>query len=198
MQELVDDLAVVVRAVAPNGEPVTVVGESFGGALAMSFSLARVAPVRGLVVLNSFPFFAPQFRLHLAIAGVSVMPWGAMTLVRAATAARMHSRFTHESEIQRFLQETRGTTRRGYLSRLRILRRYDVRARLQEINVPTLYIAADQDHLVPSLEQSRYMASRVPDATVHVLEGHGHICLIAPNVDLERIIGDWEHNADTQ
>jgi pimeloyl-ACP methyl ester carboxylesterase len=164
----------------------------------MSFALARVAPVRGLVVLNSFPFFAPQFRLHLAIAGVTVMPWGAMTLVRAATAARMHSRFTHESEIQRFLQETRGTTRRGYLSRLRILRRYDVRARLQEINVPTLYIAADQDHLVPSLEQSRYMASRVPDATVHVLEGHGHICLIAPNVDLERIIGDWEHNADTQ
>lgn len=196
MQVLIDDLATVVRAVAPSGEPVTILGESFGGALAMSFALARVAELRALVVLNSFPYFAPQFRLRLALAGVSVMPWGVMTLIRAGTAARMHSRFTHRTEIQRFLQETRATTRRGYLNRLRVLRRYDVRARLHEIRVPTLYIAADQDHLVPSLEQSRYMASLVPGASVHVLEGHGHICLIAPNVDLESILRSWEERRD--
>jgi pimeloyl-ACP methyl ester carboxylesterase len=54
-----------------------------------------------------------------------------------------------------------------------------------------LYIAADQDRLVPSLAQSKYMAARVPDSEVHVLTGHGHICLIAPNVDLARILADW-------
>jgi len=32
------------------------------------------------------------------------------------------------------------------------------------------------------------MESRVPGAAVRILEGHGHICLIAPDVDLNRII----------
>jgi pimeloyl-ACP methyl ester carboxylesterase len=192
MQTLIADLANVVRTVAPGGQPATIVGESFGGALAMSFTLSRPSDVRALVVLNSFPHFAPQVRLRLAIAGVRVMPWGAMSLIRAGTAARMHSRYTHGTEMQRFLHETRSTTRRGYLGRLRILKKYDVRDELRSIRVPTLYIAADQDHLVPSLEQSTYMAARVPDSAVHVLTGHGHICLIAPNVDLERILSNWE------
>lgn len=194
MQTLITDLANVVRTVAPRGEPATIVGESFGGALAMSFTLSRPSDVRSLVVLNSFPYFAPQFRLRLAIAGVRVMPWGAMPLIRAGTAARMHSRYTHRSEMQRFLQETRTTTRRGYLGRLRILKSYDVRDELRSIRVPTLYIAADQDHLVPSVEQSKYMAARVPDSAVHVLTGHGHICLIAHDVDLASILADWERN----
>jgi hypothetical protein len=36
------------------------------------------------------------------------------------------------------------------------------------------------------------MAARVPGATVHVLAGHGHICLIAPNIDLEEILRNHE------
>jgi hypothetical protein len=35
------------------------------------------------------------------------------------------------------------------------------------------------------------MAARVPDATVQVLEGHGHICLLAPDLDLLQILEDW-------
>lgn len=192
METLVEDLVNVIRTVSPDGEPATVIGESFGGALSMSLALSHPSRVRSLVVLNSFPYFAPQLRLHLAMAGVRLMPWGTMTLIRRGTALRMHSRFTHRSEIHRFLQETKRTTRRGYLGRLRILTRYDVRDALPRIRVPTLYIAADQDQLVPSLQQGRYMASRVPGAELHVLEGHGHICLIAPNVDLEAILADWE------
>jgi pimeloyl-ACP methyl ester carboxylesterase len=194
MDTLVEDLQHVIRIVAPDGEPATIIGESFGGALATSLTLAHASTVRSLVVLNSFPYFAPQFRLRLAIAGVRMMPWGAMSLVRRATALRMHSRFTHRTEIQRFLAETKMTTRRGYLGRLGILTRFDVRDDLARIRVPTLYIAADEDRLVPSLEQGQFMAARVPGAALHVLTGHGHICLIAPNVDLERILADWERD----
>lgn len=192
METLVEDLANVIRHLSPDGEPATVIGESFGGALAMSFALSHASQVRSLVVLNSFPYFAPQIRLRVAIAGVRLMPWGAMSLIRRGTAMRMHSRHTQRSEIQRFLEETRTTTRNGYLSRLRILTRYDVRDSLPSIQTPTLYIAADQDHLVPSLEQGRYMMQRVAGATLHVLVGHGHICLIAPNVDLEHILSNWQ------
>jgi hypothetical protein len=37
------------------------------------------------------------------------------------------------------------------------------------------------------------MAERVPSATLRVLTGHGHICLIAPDVDLCRILAEWQN-----
>jgi 3-oxoadipate enol-lactonase len=54
---------------------------------------------------------------------------------------------------------------------------YDVRHRLHELRAPTLFLAADRDHLVPSVAQA-------------VLEGHGHICLIAPDIDLEALLNE--------
>lgn len=191
MAELVEDLDAVIQAVAPDGEPAVVLGESFGGTLALSYALHHPERVRGLVVINSFSRFLPQVRLRLALAAIHMMPWGVMGIVRRVTAFRLHSRHTHRAEVRYFLRQTRGTTRRGYAGRLRILEEYDVRDRLAEIRVPTLFLAADEDHLIPSVEQASYMAARVPGATLRVLEGHGHACLIAPGVDLNAIIDDW-------
>jgi pimeloyl-ACP methyl ester carboxylesterase len=192
MDALVDDLDAVVAHVSPGGEPAVIVGESFGGALALSFALAHPDRVAALVVLNSFPYFAPQYRLHLALLGLRVVPWGTMAMVRRLTAARLHSRHTHRAEIARFLSLTAATTKRGYLGRLRALTDYDVRERLAEIRAPTLLLASDRDHLVPSVEQAGIMAARLPNATLRRLEGHGHVCLIAPDVDLDALIREWE------
>lgn len=191
METLVADLGRVLDVVAPE-TPAVVIGESFGGALALSFALAHPDRVRALVVLNSFPRFLPQIRLHLAMLGIRMMPWGAMRLVRRVTALRLHSPQTHRSEVKYFLAQTRETTRRGYLGRLRILTQYDVRDGLARISVPTLFLAADGDHLIPSVEQGTFMAARVPGASLRVLAGHGHACLIAPGVDLAEIIAKWE------
>ena len=54
-----------------------------------------------------------------------------------------------------------------------------------------LYLAADRDHLVPSVEQARLMASLTPRATLRILPGHGHICLIAPDLDLGDLLDEW-------
>jgi pimeloyl-ACP methyl ester carboxylesterase len=121
-----------------------------------------------------------------------LIPWGAMQLVRRLTAFRLHSRHTHRAEMKRFLELTARATRAGYMNRLQILKTYDVRSRLHEIRCPTLFMAADEDHLVPSVAQARYMAQRIPDATVRVLSGHGHICLIAPDLDLGEILLRWQ------
>lgn len=191
MTELVADLSHVVDAVAPDEHRAVIVGESFGGALALSFALARPHQVRALVILNSFPSFLPQLRLHAAIVGLQVMPWGAMPLVRRLTAFRLHSPHTHRAEVERFLELTRDLSREGYIGRLRILTVYDVRERLGEISAPTLLLAAEHDHLVPSVQQARLMAARIPGAEMQVLEGHGHICLIAPDLSLAALLEPW-------
>jgi pimeloyl-ACP methyl ester carboxylesterase len=192
MEELVADLAAVIEAVTPETRRATLIGESFGGALALSFALARPAQVERLVIVNSFPHFTPQIRLHLARLGLRALPWGAMGVIRRLTASRLHSRHTHRAEIRRFMELTATASRDGYCNRLRVLTQYDVRQRLQDIRVPTLFLASDQDHLVPSIAQARYMAARLPGSTVRVLDGHGHICLIAPDIDLARILDDWQ------
>ena len=196
MQTLVSDLAGVIEAVAPAERRAIVIGESFGGTLAMSLALERPERVAALVVLNSFPHFTPHVRLHLARWGLRALPWGMMPLVRRVTASRLHSAHTHRDDIRQFKRATMNATREGYLNRLAILTQYDIRERLHELRMPTLFLAAEFDHLVPSLAQANFMAARVPNATVRLLDGHGHICLIAPGVDLGQILDEW--NAKVQ
>jgi pimeloyl-ACP methyl ester carboxylesterase len=191
MDVLVDDLGRVIDSVAPDTRRAVVIGESFGGALAMTFALARPGQVTALVVLNSFPHFAPQFRLRLARYGLALLPWGAMSLIRRATAFRLHSAHTHREEIRRFMELTAAASRDGYLNRLQLLMSYDIRDRLHELQPPVLFLAAEQDHLVPSVRQGRFMAGCVPTGTLRILEGHGHICLIAPDIDLAEILTGW-------
>lgn len=191
MGTLIADLATVIDVAAPTVKRALIVGESFGGVLGLSFALAHPAKVSGLVILNSFPYFAPRIRLRMAIAGLTVLPWGAMQLVRRLTAFRLHSRHTHRDDMAEFMRRTAQATRRGYLNRLHVLRTYDVREALGGLSVPALFVAADEDHLVPSVKQAELMARLTPDASVRVLVGHGHICLIAPGVDLAEVIADW-------
>jgi hypothetical protein len=35
------------------------------------------------------------------------------------------------------------------------------------------------------------MSSRAPQATMRILEGHGHGCFLAPDLDLDQILRGW-------
>jgi pimeloyl-ACP methyl ester carboxylesterase len=191
LDALAADLANLVDVVAPTERQAIIVGESFGGAVALTTALGHPGRVAALIILNSFPYFGPQFRLRLAIAGLKIMPWGMMSLVRHLTAFRLHSPHTHRNEVREFIARTVQATRQGYLNRLALLRQYDVRSRLSDITCPVLFLAAENDHLVPAVEQARYMTGRVPGSVMRILEGHGHICLIAPDIDLGAILDAW-------
>ena len=77
-----------------------------------------------------------------------------------------------------------------------MLRDYDIRRDLPSIAAPVLFLAADGDTLVPSVEQARLMSELTPSATMRVLEGHGHSCLIAPDMNLAVILDEWLADAD--
>lgn len=190
MDDLVDDLDREVTRAA-GGRRVTLLGESFGGALTLSYALARPERVERVVILNSFAHIGSQARLWLAYYLLRATPWGMMRIVRQVNARRMHSPHTERDEIRRFHELMRATTREGYLSRLRILRDYDIRHRLPSLRVPALYLAADRDTLIPSVEQAKLMSELTPSASMRVLEGHGHSCLIAPDLDLADILDEW-------
>jgi 3-oxoadipate enol-lactonase len=195
MDDLVAHLHDEVTGVAGGGR-VTLLGESFGGALTLSYAIAHPERIERLVILNSFAHFGSQARLWLGYHLLRATPWGMMRIVRQLNARRMHSPQTEREEIRHFHELMRSATREGYLSRMRILREYDIREQLPSIAVPVLYLASDRDTLVPSVEQARLMSTLTPGATMRVLEGHGHSCLIAPDLDLSSILGDWLGHAN--
>jgi 3-oxoadipate enol-lactonase len=190
MDDLVADLHEEVTRVAGDGR-VSLLGESFGGALTLSYALAHPERVARLVILNSFAHFGSPARLWLGYQLLRATPWGMMHYLRKANARRMHSPQTERDEIRRFHDLMRSTTRQGYLSRLKMLRDYDVRRRLPSLAAPVLYLASDRDTLVPSVDQARLMSELTPGGTMRVLEGHGHSCLIAPDMDLAAIVAEW-------
>ena len=119
-----------------------------------------------------------------------------MSLVRHLTAFRLHSPHTHRAEVKQFIELTAHATRGGYINRLQLLRRFDVRDRLHDIRQPALFLASEHDHLVPAVAQAHYMAARVPSSLMRILKGHGHICLIAPDLDLAQILNEWQEGSD--
>lgn len=69
---------------------------------------------------------------------------------------------------------------------------YDAAVNISGAGAPVvLFLAADRDHLVPAVAQARFMCGCVAGSTLRVLTGHGHICLIAPDLDLEAILRQW-------
>jgi 3-oxoadipate enol-lactonase len=188
MSDLIDDLRSVVEE---SGDPVTLIGESFGGALAMSFALEHPERIRRLVIVNSFAHFDSQAQLRLAYHLTRAMPWGLMPIARRMATSRMHSPHTEPDVIREYQQLMRGSKKGGILARMRILRDYDVRGRLSTLQAPVLFLAADLDNLVPSVEQATLMQRLAPRATMRILKGHGHTCLIAPDIDLANILDEW-------
>jgi pimeloyl-ACP methyl ester carboxylesterase len=49
---------------------------------------------------------------------------------------------------------------------------YELESRLSEVRIPTLVIVGEED--TPALDASRFLAARLPDATLEVLPDTGH------------------------
>ena len=189
MSDLIDDLR---RVVDESDRPVTLIGESFGGALAMSYALDHPERVRRLLIINSFAHYDSQAQLRLAYHLTRAMPWGLMPLARRMATSRMHSPHTERDVIREYQRQMREAKKGGLVARLRILRDYDLRNRLSALQTPVLFLAADLDNLVPSVEQATLMQRLAPRATMRILKGHGHTCLIAPDIDLTNILDEWQ------
>lgn len=189
MDSLVQQLADLITEVAPEGA--VLMGESFGGALSMSTALARPELVKGLVIVNSFPWLHNRAQLHAGRLLLRVVPWAAMPHIRRGTEARLHSAHTSQEDLDEFHERMGNIGRKGYQRRLDILGRFDIRKRLEDIDVPTLVLAGDKDRLLPSERWAYFMFRRIPEAELVILRGYGHVCLINHDLDLRSYVFPW-------
>ena len=198
MAELADVYAGLVRSL--DLEKVSVLGLSFGGAVAQQLAYQSPGMVERLVLCGTGP-------------GVGGFPGAPAALQELASPARYYSatrsqrvtpliyggRFAREPErFSRELQQRLASPPSvyGYYCQLAALVGWSSLPWLARIEAPTLVLAGDADPVFP-IENATILGQAIPDARVEVLHGGGHLFVmdsagdIAPSI--EAFIGTTGH-----
>lgn len=188
-EDLADDVAAIISGLGQ--QRATIVAESFGGGVALTFALRHPAMVERLVIINSFPRFHGRVRIKAAILFNRILPsWLTLNVRKLSNTVGLHADGVSREDRDRFFEAIRTVTREGYARRLRLIANLNVEDRLSEIKAPTIFIAGEKDLLVPSVKEARLMAARMKNAKVRIIKGAGHACLLGNRVRLAELLAE--------
>lgn len=158
-------------------EQATLIGLSFGGMHALHTALDHPGRVARLVLADSSPAFGMdgtsregwiKARLDPIDAGGS--PADAAEMIVDAITHVMLDGIVRDETVDAFSQISSA----GFRAAVMCLPDNDVRARLSEIQQPTLVLVGEHDEETP-LSYSQLLADGIPNAQLRVLTGAGHL-----------------------
>ncbi len=169
-------LEAVARAALPVDEPYVLLGESFSGPIAIALAASRPPQLLGLVLCCTFarnprPLMG-VVRPWIGLLPMAVMPVGLLArllLGRFYTAAWRQA-------LSRALGQVAPQVLRA---RLRAVLSADVSRQLANVVVPTLYLRAAHDDLVPCSAGQHVLAVK-PGTTMLVLDAPHFLLQVAP------------------
>lgn len=166
LQDLVDGVGVLVQKESPD-QPVTLMGNAFGGWVALRYAVQHPERVERLILLNPFVAYEELERAPL----VPEDREQAAALVRAMSPGNAP---TPAGFVLDDLVETiqNGATPR-VLSGLRPADTLSD-AELAGLDLPVLILWGGEDKILP-VEHGERLAQRLPQASFEVLDGCGHI-----------------------
>lgn len=182
-RDLVEELAEGTAGEEPGS--ILLVGESFGGTVAMHYVLTYPERVSRLALINTFPYYRPRRRILWGRRLVPLLTMkGARHLKNFIVDRVLAREGVPEPDRKVYRRIVQMVHPGAYRRRLELVQRVDLRARLHEITVPTLLFASGRDKIVPSVTEARLMASCFPDAKVYEFPKAGHALLLTPGFSL--------------
>jgi len=174
-------------------QPVILCGESFGGCIALLAALAWPGRFRHLVLINPATSWRRQTLLQQGAQGLSILP--AFTFRFAAlffmpflvTVSRMK-----REDRRVLLAILRLVPAETIIHRLKLLDSLNVDDELHRLTLPVLLVAGAADRLLPSLAEVKHLAELMPDARIEVLPYSGHAVLIESEMDLARLLLQYD------
>jgi poly(3-hydroxyalkanoate) depolymerase len=173
-------------------ERADVVGFSYGGAVAQQLAFDHPTRVRRLVLaatncgIGSVPGWMP------AVTGLATpIRYYSPSFFDRTAAATFGGVTARDSSVRRRMIEARCTNRPaldGYALQLLGIFGWSSWHFLPHIPHQTLVITGDEDPLVP-VANARMLAARIPNATLEIVEGAGHLFLWDDAENLGRRIG---------
>jgi len=189
-EDLADDVAEIINDLGE--KRATVIGESFGGGVALTFALRYPEMLDRLVIVNSFPRYREQAKIKFTAWLFSRIPFRVLRPGRiiANNIGLFVDRVTRDDR-RRFFQIINTINPQGYARRLQLISQFNIEDRLSAIQARTLLIATERDLLVKPIREARFMAERIPNATVRILRGVGHAFQLGDRYFLADLIAEW-------
>jgi pimeloyl-ACP methyl ester carboxylesterase len=167
-----------------------VLGESFGGCLALKLALRSPQWFQHLVLVNPASSLerAPLIRW-----GAQMSQWIPEALYPQSClgllpflAARSRISVRAQQQLLHAMQSVSQQTAQWRLSLLQQLNISD--AQLRRLTLPTLIVASGRDRLLPSVAEAGRLEALLHQAKTYFLPDSGHACLIETDVSLRRIL----------
>ncbi len=171
-----EELEALVRAALPTDGPFILLGESFSGPIAVSIAASKPVGLVGLVLCCTF-VRNPRPATLLFRSLVSFLP---ITLAPVPMLAHFllgrHSTVELKAALAQSLVQVSAPTLRA---RMRAVLLVDVTVKLQSIHVPSLYLRATEDQVVPA-SVSRSIFRNLPSLKVVSIEAPHFLMQTAP------------------
>lgn len=184
IHDLAEDLAALIRALAPSGA--VVVGLSIGGAIAQAVAARHPDLVRALVLSNTAARFGTPEAWQARSAAVEA---GGMAAIAEAVLQRWFPEdFRAAPEIALWRNMLLRCDPQGYIACCKVLAGCDLTASTAALTVPTLAIGGSEDEATPP-DVVRATAELIRGASFHLLLGTGHLPVVdAPQAWAEQVL----------
>jgi len=172
------------RAIAETSapSPLTILGWSLGGQVALEWARLQPERVGTLVLMSTTPSFVQRPDWPHAMAEGTLRQFG--DELRVAYRQTLQRFVTVQVQVSEHARDTLGSLRSHLLARgepspqalrdwLELLASTDLRSTIGAISQPTLVVAGDRDTLTP-VAAARWLANALPQASLTVLPGAAH------------------------
>lgn len=167
----------------------TVLGVSFGGAVALELAAERPGRLGALVVSGMEARFGQGIGPRIALRVLEHFPLPPDSGFINQFFNLLHGGRPPAGELAEFIVRRIWETDQGVMAaRLRALSAFDVSDRLWRIDCPTLVLAGSRDVIVPAAGQSA-LAESISGARFETLTGAGHVGFLTHRVEFGRHVG---------
>jgi 3-oxoadipate enol-lactonase len=157
------------------GEDAVLLGNGFGGMLALAFALAHPSRLGKLVLCDAAPGFPEQGKQAFRVMAERVAADGLGAIADMAANRVFHPAYlaTHPDAIEERRAALFEIDPRGFQAACRILIEADYMTRLHAVKVPTLVVCGELDQATPPA-LNKLIAEKVPGARYVEIKECGH------------------------
>jgi len=193
---LVEDLRKLLEALKLSSA--VICGHSFGGLVAAKFAIQHPEQTDALILASGFAS-APQVSQERLVSWISATghPFhkslGTTFKVQMARLLARGSSLGMQDEVAAIRMIARQSAKTSKITtnqRLRVIQKADLRPELDQILAPTLIIAGAKDKSF-FLSSAQEMYESIPGASLEVIEGTGHFCLLSRHDQFNTVIDEF-------